>query len=126
MKWQLLTFLTLTLSIKALASIPSMECETSRMTGKKVIVTSTNVTYVEEYMKQEAPRREIASLETKITNVRTMFSGKGITKVLSFEGHKHTIHIEDVASPNQINDYLSIRSPRGHEIVYPLNCKLLN
>ena len=110
----------------AFASVPSMECETTRMTGKKVIVTSTKVTYVEEMLEQPNPRREIASLETSISNVRTKYSGFGVTKVLTFEGHKHTIHIENVNSPSDVNDYLSIKSPRGHEVVYPLNCKAIN
>ncbi len=121
----LIILATLFLSVSSFASLPNIECTTTRMTGKKVIISQSKVTYVEEYMGNEGPKREIASLETSITNVRTMYSASGITKMLSFEGHQHTIHIENVASPSDMDDYLSIKSPRGHEITYPLTCKTI-
>lgn len=64
--------------------------------------------------------RSVAS----VANVRTRKSAKGFTKILHFEGHKYTLHIENAKQFSDVNDYLIMRSPQGHEMTYPLTCSL--
>lgn len=65
--------------------------------------------------------REIASTES----VRDNSNGKTIDKVLLYLGERYTIHIAERGSFSSINDYLTIRSNKGHEVIYPLECKFL-
>lgn len=64
--------------------------------------------------------RAIASSQQ---NVRTKFIGSSLTKIMNQSGHKHTIHIQDINQFNAFDDYLSIRSPKGHVMTFPLECK---
>ncbi|MBT5094565.1 MAG: hypothetical protein HOM21_10000, partial [Halobacteriovoraceae bacterium] len=57
-----------------------------------------------------------------VSNIRTRFEGQGYTKIVKFEGQKHMIHIENKGSFSEVDDYLLIRSKKGHEMTYPLSC----
>ena len=111
-------FLGFTLSMaQAYASHGDIACQTPR--AKKVMkITDQKVSFLEERMRMNEGR-EIAS----INSVRTRASGQGFTKILNFEGKKHTIHIEDENNFSSVNDYIVIKSKQGHEITYPLECE---
>ena len=63
--------------------------------------------------------RSISSIE----QVRTERRHKGFDKLLYKDGLKHRIHINDAASFNDVDDYMVITSPKGHEMTYPLSCR---
>ena len=63
--------------------------------------------------------RAIASVE----NVRTKRSGNSMTKILKFEGHKYYFHISDLNNFSDVEDYIAIKSRKGHQIMYPLSCE---
>jgi hypothetical protein len=55
-------------------------------------------------------------------SVRTHKRSNGFTKTLYLNGNKHRISVQDVNHFSDANDYLSITSPKGHEMTYPLSC----
>jgi hypothetical protein len=63
--------------------------------------------------------RSISSIDL----VRTEKRHKGFDKILNVNGNKHRIHIENPASFNDVQDYMVITSPKGHEMTYPLSCR---
>ncbi|MGK0367453.1 MAG: hypothetical protein ACI9QD_000588 [Thermoproteota archaeon] len=67
--------------------------------------------------------RKISSL-VGIKKVRTHVTLNGFTKVLYKNGNKHKIHINNSANFNEVEDYMTIVSPKGHKVTYPLNCSI--
>ena len=63
--------------------------------------------------------RSISSIDM----VRTEKRHKGFDKILNMNGNKHRIHIENPAQFSDVNDYMVITSPKGHEMTYPLSCR---
>lgn len=55
-------------------------------------------------------------------SVRTHKKHLGFSKTLYMNGNKHRIHVQNVNEFSEVNDYLSITSPKGHEMTYPLSC----
>ncbi len=55
-------------------------------------------------------------------SVRTQKKHHGFTKTIYIDGNKHRINIQNVNQFSDVNDYLSITSPKGHEMTYPLTC----
>jgi hypothetical protein len=64
--------------------------------------------------------RSISSLGHEA--VRTHKKDHGFTKTLYIGGNKHRISIQNTNEFSEANDYLSITSPKGHEMTYPLTC----
>lgn len=64
--------------------------------------------------------RSISSISKE--SVRTQKKGMGIVKTLYINGNKHKISIKNLNSFSDADDYLSITSPKGHEMTYPLTC----
>lgn len=64
--------------------------------------------------------RSISSLDG--SSVRTQKRHNGFTKTLYIDGNKHRINVQDKDNFSDVNDYLSITSPKGHEMTYPLTC----
>ena len=56
-------------------------------------------------------------------SVRTHKKHLGFTKTLYIDGNKHRINVRNVNEFSEVNDYLSITSPKGHEMTYPLTCR---
>lgn len=63
--------------------------------------------------------RKISS-ESEVHSIRR---GKGVTKITQRNGVKYKIHIADLNNPTAVDDFLSMTSPKGHEITYPLICE---
>lgn len=85
--------------------------------SKEFEIKNNSITFftVDEYDQG----RTIASL----SNIRTKKEAKGFTKVVKFEGNRYLIHIADTENYSEINDYMVIKSQKGHNITYPLICK---
>jgi hypothetical protein len=62
--------------------------------------------------------REIASLQKARSDVHV----QGFSRVLYVEGQKHKVFIRNAANFSDVNDYLKITNPKGHEMTYPLSC----
>lgn len=54
---------------------------------------------------------------------RTKLNGPAITKIFFVSGEKHTIHLNNKNSFSELEDFVNIRSRKGHEMTFPLNCK---
>ena len=102
---------------KVFASHKPIVCHTHR--GAKIFQIVGNQVSVDIKSDWDAPRRPASIFQ----NARNKLNAKGLTKIVFFEGHKHTLHIENVDKLNEVDDYVTISSKKGHEITYPLNCK---
>lgn len=70
--------------------------------------------------------------ETRPSGFRTLaslsFKGhaemdQGFNKTLYKDGLRHRISINDTSNFNEVDDYISITSRKGHVMSYPLNCE---
>lgn len=62
-----------------------------------------------------------------LSSVRNSINQKtftGFKKTLYIDNQRHFIHIENIKSFNDSEDFMTITSPKGHKITYPLNCRL--
>ncbi len=93
----------------------SINCETA-FGEKSFLIEDDRVVF----SKEEANLgRSISSID----QVRTERRHKGFDKVLFKDGLKHRIHIENPNSLSEVDDYMVITSPKGHEMTYPLSCR---
>jgi hypothetical protein len=60
---------------------------------------------------------------SSVDQVRTEKKHQGYDKVLFLDGLKHRIHIEKASEFSDVEDYMVVTSPKGHEMTYPLNCE---
>lgn len=111
MKALVITFFTL-LSFNTEASIL---CHTPRM-NKIFEVSDKKVTFFNEF--DSHTKRTLASVTSRSKN-----ENMGVTRVVQFENQKHTIHIANMNSFSDVNDYIIIKSKTGHEVTYPLSCE---
>lgn len=106
----------------AFSGVPQLECRTNHHSSQQFKFSDSKVN-VNVNTSTDA-NRNIAS-SVNFSNVRTRWSGNSMEKIGFFENKKHIIHIDDVSRPSEVNDYISIRSQEGHEVLYPLHCQLL-
>ena len=100
------------------ASSHGIECQTGY--GEKTfIIEDGRIAFFKE--DQAGLNRSISSV--KSDSVRTHKKHLGFTKTLYIDGLKHRINIKDKNSFSDVNDYLSVTSPKGHEMTYPLTCR---
>lgn len=111
MKTLVITFFTL-LTFNTEASVL---CHTPRM-NKIFEVSDKKVTFFNEF--DSKAKRELASVTSRSKSI-----DMGVTKVVEFENQKHTIHIANMNSFSDVNDYIIIKSRTGHEVTYPLSCE---
>ncbi len=114
MKTITFSFLILTLSFNAFAAI---KCETA-FGEKSFNIEDDRVVFEKEVPEQG---RSISSID----HVRTERRHKGFDKVLFKDGLKHRIHIDNSNTFSDVDDYMVITSPKGHEMTYPLSCHKL-
>lgn len=99
----------------ATTSSAPITCETAF--GEKIFtIEEDRIAFKKE--DESGIKRSISS----ISSVRTQKNHTGFSKTLYIDGNKHRIKIQNVNEFSESNDYLSITSPKGHEMTYPLNC----
>ena len=69
---------------------------------------------------EQGVSRAISSLNA--LSVRTQTKQSGFVKSLYINGNQYRINIKDAGSFSDVHDYLSITSPKGHVMTYPLTC----
>ena len=99
------------------AATPKIECQTA-FGEKTFTIDDQQIAFQKE--DQNGVNRKISSVDHE--SVRTQKKMNGFTKTLYIDGYKHRINVEDTSNFNDVNDYLCITSPKGHEMTYPLNC----
>lgn len=116
----ILGFIGLLIMIHALnshAASGAIKCSTAY--GEKTFTIHTDgISFHKE--DETGISRAISSVESD--SVRTHKKQNGFTKTLYINGNKHRISVQNVNEFSDANDYLSITSPKGHEMTYPLNC----
>lgn len=114
-------FMMLALMVHAFsanAATPKIECKTA-FGEKSFTIEDDGIAFQKE--DDAGISRSISSVSKE--SVRTQMKSHGFTKTLYMNGNKHRINIEDVNSFSDVNDYLCITSPKGHEMTYPLTCR---
>lgn len=99
-------------SFNAMAAI---NCETA-FGEKTFLIEEERVVFSKDTHEQG---RSISSVD----QVRTERRHKGFDKVLYKDGLKHRIHIDNAGTFSEVEDYMVITSPKGHEMTYPLSCR---
>ena len=100
------------------ASTGAITCSTAF--GEKVFtIEDDRISFQKE--DEEGVSRSISSISGD--SVRTHKKNLGFTKTLYIDGNKHRINVQNVNEFSEVNDYLSITGPKGHEMTYPLNCR---
>ncbi len=107
------TIITLLFFLQAKA-FAGVTCHTPRL-SKAFQIGKTSIAF---YQADVSRGRELAST----IPARTRFTNTGFTKVITHEGKKYTLHIEDKNNFSELEDYLVIKNNKGHEITYPLTC----
>lgn len=116
----ILGFLGLILMIHAFsaqATVPAISCSTAF--GEKIFtIENERISFQKE--DESGVSRAISSVNGD--SVRTHKKHLGFTKTLYIDGNKHRINVQNINEFSEVNDYLSITSPKGHQMTYPLNC----
>ncbi|HAZ11851.1 MAG: hypothetical protein A2X86_07630 [Bdellovibrionales bacterium GWA2_49_15] len=110
--------------VPALGAVPEITCQTNHKSDQFLQFQDSQV--VISINRPDATTRQIASSSITFEGLRTKWNGKSVEKIGYFENNKHTIHIDDVSNLSNVNDYISIRSQEGHEMIYPLSCQRTN
>ena len=113
-----LALLTAVHSYNSFAATKGIECETA-FGEKSFVIEDGRISFNKE--DEQGVSRSISSLGGE--SVRTHTKHNGFTKTLYMNGNKHRINIQDAQAFSDVNDYLSITSPKGHEMTYPLSCR---
>lgn len=95
----------------------SIKCETA-FGEKSFIIDDQQISFHKD--DEKGISRSISSITSE--SVRTHKRNLGFTKTLYMSGNKHRINIQNTHEFSDVNDYLSITSPKGHEMTYPLSC----
>jgi hypothetical protein len=107
--------LMISLFFHSFARAESIVCETA-FQEKRIVLSQDQVAF-EKTMQIE---RSISSIENQ--DIRTEKKHKGFIKTLYLNGLKHRIRIKDSSAYNDSEDSLTITSPKGHEVTFPLTC----
>ena len=116
----ILGFLGLMLMIHSMSSQASTgEISCSTAFGEKTFsISDSGISFHKE--DESGASRSISSVNGE--SVRTHKKHLGFTKTLYIDGNKYRINVQNTKEFSDVNDYLSITSPKGHEMTYPLNC----
>jgi len=116
----ILGFLGLLFTVHAFsanAASHGIECQTA-FGEKRFVIEDGRISFHKE--DEAGVNRSISSVAAD--SVRTHTKHLGFTKTLYIDGNKHRINIQNSNAFSDVNDYLSITSPKGHEMTYPLTC----
>jgi hypothetical protein len=86
---------------------------------KSFLITKNKVVFLKKDGDQS--RREIAS----ISSMRSRNTSSGFIKELNFEGDKYFINVSNAAKFSEVDDFMSVRSKKGHEMTYSLSCQII-
>ena len=104
-------------AMNAMAASGGIECKTA-FGEKSFVIEDGRISFQKE--DDSGVSRSISSVGAE--SVRTHNKHLGFTKTLYIDGNKHRINIKNSNEFSEVNDYLSITSPKGHEMTYPLTC----
>ncbi|MCB9059996.1 MAG: hypothetical protein H6622_00570 [Halobacteriovoraceae bacterium] len=110
------SFIILFTLLSSTLSAFELYCYTPRK-SKCFKVSQDNFTVLEERGNQRS--RGISSVE----KLKTLYTGKSLTKYVKFEGDDYQIHVDNINSPSDMNDYLIVKNSEGHEMIFSLTCE---
>lgn len=108
-------FLSITFMPTCFGNVKSFECHTPRrlksfkIQNEKIILEDKS-----QQFKVKARDRYLSSHDSEKRD--------SLTKTFQFEGHSYKLHIRDVNHFDEVEDFVNIKSPQGHQITYPLSC----
>jgi len=114
----IITLVALLFISKSFAGV-KFTCSVERM-GKSIKIEKNYVVMSDLNIESN---RQVASINENKIPSRTRFSGKSIEKIMYVSGEKYLLHINDINAYSEINDYLIIKSQKGHEMMFSVNCQ---
>jgi len=105
-------------TFNAKAASNSIVCTTA-FGEKSLTIEDQKVSFHQE--DESGVSRSISSVNE--SSVSTLKKFQGFVKTLYVDGKKHKISVQNVNSFSDANDSLTITSPKGHVITYPLSCQ---
>jgi hypothetical protein len=102
-------------SFQSFAAPGKIECETA-FGEKKFTIEEGRVAFQKE--DESGVARSISSVKGHA--VRTHKKHLGFSKSMYIDGLKYRINVKNAEAFSEVEDYLSITSPKGHEMTYPL------
>ncbi len=116
MKKTVSLLITITLLIStAMSSDKKLICSVERL-NQAFHLKENSITF---YDIENQDGRSIAS----INKLRTIKQDEGITKIIIYNNLRYSFHIENQNNFSNHEDYLTIHSNKGHEIIYPIDCQ---
>jgi hypothetical protein len=104
-------------TLNANAAVQKISCQTAY--GEKVFtIEEEKVAFHRE--DELGNSRSISSVGA--SSVRTHRKNNGFSKSLYIDGNKILINVHDINHFSDVDDYLSVTSPKGHRMTYPLTC----
>jgi hypothetical protein len=100
------------------APAPRIVCQTA-FGEKAFVIENDKIAFIKE--DDSGVQRSISSIQGQ--SVRTQKKHLGFVKTLYLDGNKHRISVKNTDAFSEVDDYLSITSPKGHEMTYPLTCQ---
>lgn len=100
------------------AAIPSIDCETA-FGEKSFKINGNQISFHKQ--DEKGVFRSISSISSQ--SIRTEIKNQGFNKILYIDGNKYRISIKNINDFSDVEDYVSITGPNGHQMTYPLTCK---
>jgi hypothetical protein len=110
----LLVILSIVFALPAMSK--SITCSTPNDL-KIVKIDEHKVTFLKSA--SDTNNREVASVE----HVRTRSVGKSVDKMLIQGNIQFKFHIENSEKFSDVDDYVTMTSPTGHSVTYPISCQ---
>lgn len=89
-------------------------CQTPRK-SRSILIENGQISFLRN---GEISARNVASLK----NSSNFSLPKKFKKSIRSEGSVYTIYINNTKSFSEVDDYVTIKNNKGHEITYSLNC----
>lgn len=105
-------------SMSAFSATSKIVCKTA-FEEKSFVIENEHISFLK--VDEFGVDRSISSVS--VESIRTQKKGFGFSKTLYLNGNKHKISIKNINEFSDADDYLSITSPKGHEMTYPLSCQ---
>ncbi len=88
---------------------------------EKAFVLKEHTIVFQNMNDEAAPARKVASAKI----IQTKIQDKGFTKTTNFERNAFKVKIDNTEAFNEANDFITIASPEGHVLTYPIKCQAI-
>lgn len=88
---------------------------------EKAFILKEHTIVFQDTNEDAAPARKVASARI----IQTKIQDNGFIKTTNFERNSFKVKINNTAEFNDANDFVTIASPEGHVLTYPIKCQTI-